>query len=139
MHCVSGGGALGGTDVRSKADARQRRREAAMFFVQNLSVTEIKNGAFEGCSGLATITVEAVKPPVISDDVFDEIAYNAKFIVPAGSEAAYKADENWKEFFKDETGISGIEAAMERTKVKKVFKNGKLYIGNYTTAGQRVL
>ena len=103
------------------------------------NVTEIKEEAFDGCSGLATVTVEAVKPPVLGEGVFQDIAPNAKFIVPAGSEAAYKADENWSEFFKDATGISSIEAAKGKAKVKKVFRNGKVYIGDYTIAGQRVL
>ena len=56
-----------------------------------------------------------------------------------GSEAAYKADENWKELFKETTGISSIEAAKGNAKVKKLFRNGKTCIGDYTIAGLRVL
>lgn len=102
------------------------------------NVTEIKEHAFDDCSALATVTVEAVKPPVLGREVFRYIASNAKFIVPAGSEAAYKADKNWQQYFKGETGISSIDAAKGKAEVKKVFRNGRLCIGNYTIAGQRV-
>lgn len=76
---------------------------------------------------------------MISDDVFDEIASNVQVIVPVGSEAAYKTDENWKELFKETTEISSIEAAKGNAKVKKLFRNGKICIGDYTIAGLRVL
>ena len=56
-----------------------------------------------------------------------------------GSKAAYKADENWKELFKETTEISSIEAAKGNAKVKKLFRNGKICIGDYTIAGLRVL
>lgn len=56
-----------------------------------------------------------------------------------GSEAAYKADENWKELFKETTEISSIEAAKGNAKVKKLFRNGKICIGDHTIAGLRVL
>lgn len=102
------------------------------------NVTEIKEHAFDDCSALATVTVEAVKPPVLGREVFRYISPNVKFIVPAGSEAAYKADKNWQQYFKGETGISSIDAAKGKAEVKKVFRNGRLCIGNYTIAGQRV-
>ena len=44
-----------------------------------------------------------------------------------------------KEFFKETTGISSIEAAKGNAKVKKLFRNGKICIGDYTIAGLRVL
>ena len=37
------------------------------------------------------------------------------------------------------TEISSIEAAKGNAKGKKLFRNGKIYIGDYTIAGLRVL
>lgn len=59
--------------------------------------------------------------------MFDEIASNVQVIVPVGSEAAYKADENWKELFKETTEISSIEAAKGNAKVKKLCKHSINY------------
>ena len=61
------------------------------------NVVSIGEAAFAGISGLTSVTVGASEPVAITSDVFTNQA-NATLYVPAGSRAAYKAADNWKEF-----------------------------------------
>ncbi len=61
------------------------------------NVTSIGGGAFEGCSNLTSVTVENPDPVAIEESSFSNRA-NATLYVPAGSTAAYKAADYWKEF-----------------------------------------
>lgn len=61
------------------------------------SVISIGNMAFDGCNALISVTVENNTPPTITYYTFSNRA-NATLYVPAGSKAAYKATDYWKEF-----------------------------------------
>lgn len=63
------------------------------------SVATIGTNGFNGCSGLANITVhwtESGKIPSIGGTVFKNIASGAKLHVPAGTKAIYSAANQWK-------------------------------------------
>ncbi len=62
-----------------------------------ISVTSIGGFAFEGCNNLTSVTVENPMPFTIGDGAFSNCA-NATLHVPAGSKAAYKDADGWKEF-----------------------------------------
>ena len=96
--------------------------------VINNGVTSIGDYAFDGCTGLTSMTVEATNPPSSADIVSN---YNIPLYVPAGSVDAYKAADEWKKF----TNIQAIpatgvkEATAEKREVKKIIdRNGIIYI-----------
>lgn len=60
-------------------------------------VTDIGTQAFYGCSSLTSVTVNSETPLSISSSTFSNRT-NATLYVPAGSNAAYKAADYWKEF-----------------------------------------
>ena len=60
------------------------------------SVTSIGEQAFSGCSGITEIYSMASTPANIQSDTFSD--YSATLYLPAGSKAAYKAADYWKEF-----------------------------------------
>ena len=63
------------------------------------SVTEIRSSAFEGCTGLTSITCKATVPPLCSDDTsFGSVDKSIPVYVPASSVAAYQAADGWSEF-----------------------------------------
>jgi hypothetical protein len=54
--------------------------------------------AFYGCSSLGLITCNAVSPPVVEDWFIQGVPSYISIKVPAGSVAAYKAADGWKDF-----------------------------------------
>ena len=62
-----------------------------------ISVTSIGGYAFEGCNNLTSVTVENPLPFTIGNGAFSNCA-NATLHVPAGSKAAYKDADGWKDF-----------------------------------------
>ena len=62
------------------------------------SVTSIGDEAFSACFGLTSITCEASTPPACGSDVFYDVDKSIPLYVPAGSEEAYKAADQWKLF-----------------------------------------
>lgn len=64
-------------------------------------VTGIKENAFNGCTGLTSITsrVEAADLFVINSNVFEGVDKNeCKLYVPAGAELTYATTDGWKDF-----------------------------------------
>lgn len=60
-------------------------------------LTKLGNGAFAGCDKLGSqIIIDAKTPPLYDGTVFPSCI--RKVIVPAGSVAAYKKDEAWRQF-----------------------------------------
>ncbi len=62
--------------------------------------TAIETNAFVGATAITSITCNATVPP--TGAVFEDAVIAAckdKLVIPAGSEAAYRADENWGKFF----------------------------------------
>ena len=62
------------------------------------SVTSIGGGAFSYCTGLTSITSEALIPPTLGLPCFVQVDRSIPLYVPAGSEAAYRAADQWKDF-----------------------------------------
>ncbi|MCH5221710.1 MAG: leucine-rich repeat protein, partial [Muribaculaceae bacterium] len=63
------------------------------------TVKNIASGAFNGCTSLNEITINAVTPPTIASSSFaSDIKTTASVTIPTGSLAAYKADEQWSQF-----------------------------------------
>lgn len=76
------------------------------------NVSKIGQLGFDGCSSLSTLTCRAVVPPVCNGEdgwcVFNGVeTQQCKLFVPEGSIDAYKAADQWKDFFNVEE-ISGI-------------------------------
>lgn len=61
------------------------------------NVTNIGNFAFNGCSGLTTVTVKNPLPVNIESSTFTNRS-NVVLYVPIGCKAAYEAADYWKEF-----------------------------------------
>ncbi len=94
---------------------------------------EIKDQAFNNQKKLASVTSLAVTPPTLGtnkpfylvDDVF-----NATLTVPAGSKAAYEANEGWKKFKEIvETGGSSVKE-FEAAIVSIWAADGTIYVKN---------
>ncbi len=60
------------------------------------SVTKISDYAFNECSGLDSITCEAIEPPTIYDNTFSN--YNSYLTVPYESSSSYHASPYWRNF-----------------------------------------
>ena len=73
-------------------------KDLASITIPN-SVTSIGSAAFSECAGLNSITCEAVNPPTLGDYVFGGVANFIPLYVLAGSVNAYKAADQWKEFY----------------------------------------
>ena len=62
------------------------------------SVTTIGNGAFQRCRRLTNITVEAVTPPTLGSNAFDNTSSNLVIYVPDESVDAYKTANRWSSY-----------------------------------------
>jgi hypothetical protein len=62
------------------------------------SVTRIGSYAFMGCSGLKSLTCEAIQPPALSSVAFEELPKTLKIYVPKQSLERYKKASGWKRF-----------------------------------------
>lgn len=65
------------------------------------TLTSIGVMAFANCKNLAKVTVLATTPPAIEANTFRNIDTNAVLYVPKGKKAAYEAQTNWKNAFKE--------------------------------------
>ena len=62
------------------------------------SVKKIGKSAFKGCTSLISIYCKPTTPPTLSEDVFDNIATDAKIYVPRASANAYKSADGWEKY-----------------------------------------
>ena len=76
------------------ASALFLRKELTSVTIPN-SVTNIGAHAFEGCSGLTSITSEATTPPTVGSYAFNSVNYQIPIYVPCGCISAYKAATGW--------------------------------------------
>ena len=72
------------------------------------SVTSIGDNAFNGCSGLTSITCEAITPPSCGNNVFYDVDKSIPLYVPADSIELYRTADQWKDFTNIQT-IPGTE------------------------------
>ena len=101
-------------------------------------VTSIGEYAFEGCTGLTSMTVEATDPPYCVNEWGHGLgmpSYSIPLYVPAGSVDAYKAEDEWMKFTNIQaipaTGVNEatVEKTVEKSEVKKIIdRNGIIYI-----------
>ena len=88
------------------------------------SVRKIGEQAFMGCPNLMNIYCLAERPPVLKNNSFDNTLYltDVTLYVPAGSVAAYQADEIWNNFFwtikeLNPTGVNDIKQEADEPEV----------------------
>ena len=62
------------------------------------SVNSIGDFAFDNCDGLTSLTVLADNPPVLGNDVFDNVPKDIPVYVPIGTIGAYQNADGWNEF-----------------------------------------
>jgi len=61
-------------------------------------VTNIGDYAFSGCLDLSIVTIHAITPPALGENIFADTRPNLQIEVPAASVNAYKAAAGWREF-----------------------------------------
>ena len=61
------------------------------------TIKSIGNYAFDGCSGLTKITINATTPPTFGDDVFNNASSLAHIYVPSANVSAYKGASGWSD------------------------------------------
>ncbi len=69
------------------------------------SVTHIGDYILRGCENLASITVLATTPPVITSYTFEGVNTGIQLTIPEGSTALYEADPIWNSFLQFCSGI----------------------------------
>ena len=76
------------------------------------SVTSIGSGAFDRCSGLTELVSLASIPPVCNAGVFENVDKSLCTLkVPKGSKDDYRQAYGWKDFVNiEEVDVTGIEA-----------------------------
>jgi len=62
------------------------------------SVTNIGDNAFGRCLGLTSVTCEAIVPPTLSANAFEEVDKSIPLYVPAESVEAYRNADQWNAF-----------------------------------------
>lgn len=78
------------------------------------SVTSIRDYAFGNCSGLVNFVSKAVYPPTASSDAFNGIPPYCTLTVPCGSLAYYSVTEPWETQFplkEEDCGTEGVDEA----------------------------
>ena len=83
------------------------------------SLTAIGEYAFSGCNNLTSVIVKNPMPMAIDENTFSNRA-NATLYVPAGSKAAYKAANYWKDFTIDEIDPSSMIISFADPAVKAI-------------------
>ena len=62
------------------------------------SVTSIGYNAFSDCTGLTSITSLATTPPTINTDAFSDVSVDIPVHIPCGTKEAYSAAKGWNLF-----------------------------------------
>ena len=61
------------------------------------NISSIGNSAFNGCSGLTSITVNSTTPPTLGTSVFED-TNNCPIYVPDDSVSEFKTADKWSEY-----------------------------------------
>jgi len=88
------------------------------------NVTRIGDEAFSDCAAMTELTAEPITPPTCGTQALDDInKWTCQLYVNAASIDAYKAAEQWKEFFFiSEEPTTAIKAvAVDRSKSNKIY------------------
>ena len=62
------------------------------------NVSAINSYAFNNCTSLVSITIEATTPPTLGTNVFQNVSTSIPVNVPCGTKAAYQAATGWSAF-----------------------------------------
>jgi len=90
------------------------------------SVTKIGWAALMGCTGLEKIESLAETPPACDNWAFYDVDMNKCVLsVPEASIEAYKAADQWKEFY---NGITGVDGVADESKVAVSASNGVITV-----------
>ena len=92
------------------------------------SVTAIGEEAFSDCTAMTRLQSRAEVPPLCGNQALDDInKWTCELFVPAKSLDAYKAAEQWKEFF----FITGEDYDKPGSVEDAVSENGGVYVATY--------
>ena len=94
---ISGSGDMTDWSTSSEVSWFSYRHNISSVTIGN-SVTSIGNYAFNGCSGLTSITCQADVPPTCGYEAFGEVNKSIPLYIPVSSVEAYQVADEWKEF-----------------------------------------
>jgi hypothetical protein len=69
------------------------------------TVIKIGHRAFFRCSSLTSVSLKGGAPPMLGDNVFDDIAYDCQFFCLPKDSSTYTADSAWMPFFPPDYNI----------------------------------
>ena len=107
----------------------------------------VADNAFGQCQKVAKMTVNAVVPPVVEAETFEDIDRNIPLYVPMGTALQYKEADYWCEFFNviEYNAPSSVENAHSPSSMansQKLLRNGQLIIirdgVEYNTLGAKI-
>lgn len=79
------------------------------YFAFGSSVKSIGKEAFSDCTSVTKLISRAATPPTCGAQALDDInKWNCTLLVPGDYNAAYRAADQWKEFFFVEDGVASI-------------------------------
>ncbi len=107
------------------------------------SLQSIGDNGFAGCSKMAQMIVDAVVPPTVGPETFDEVSTEAPVYVPEESVEAYQSHPVWGKLnIVGDKAPQGIEDVQTNGQFTKVLRDGQIVIlrGDkiYTVTGQEV-
>ena len=75
------------------------------------NVEYIGTGAFRNQNALYKVEAMPVEPPVLGEDVWKNVDKSTvKLVVPENSEVAYRAADQWKDFFNAASAVNSVES-----------------------------
>lgn len=93
------------------------------------SVERIGERAFRNWMKLNTLTVDATAPPALGENVWEGVVkQNVELVIPEASEAAYRAAEQWKDFFN-----ASSAGSVEDNGISVVSENGRVTLHSSET------
>ena len=101
------------------------------FFAFGTAVKDIGQEAFSDCTAMTKLISLAETPPTCKSQALDDInKWSCTLYIPQNSESAYRAADQWKEFFFMEvtTGIKAVETDIEEAEV----------VARYDANGRRI-
>jgi hypothetical protein len=73
--------------------------DKVLYYGANILVRAIGVNAFNGCGGLASVTLQSATPPTLGADAFNGVSDNCTFNCPESSRSNYTADPSWAPYF----------------------------------------
>lgn len=75
------------------------------------NVEYIGTGAFRNQNALYKVEAMPVEPPALGEDVWENVDKSTvKLVVPENSEVAYRAADQWKDFFNAASAVNSVES-----------------------------